>query len=149
MRVFLKFCSVGIIVLVVIAALGPAKWTPRTALGWEIAHVLGYCAITSMFCLAWPRLFVIGGALMAFAVLLEGLQAFTPDRSSNLLAALYGAGGVLAAAVLAEGFIRVRRSVPGRWKPTDRPRAICLPFEIFGHFGFVLPKWLRMQLIVV
>jgi hypothetical protein len=34
------------------------------------------------------------------------LQALTPDRSSNLLAALYGAGGVLAAALLAEYFIR-------------------------------------------
>jgi len=149
MRVFLKFCSVGIIVLVVIAALGPAKWTPRTALGWEIAHVLGYCAITSMFCLAWPRLFVIGGALMAFAVLLEGLQAFTPDRSSNLLAALYGAGGVLAAALLARSSSEYGGDVQGRRKLAERPRAIRLPFEIFGHFGFVLPKWLRMQLIVV
>jgi hypothetical protein len=46
---------------------------------------------------------------MAFAVLLEGLQAFTPDRSSNILAAFYGAGGVLAAALLAELFIRLRR----------------------------------------
>ena len=96
-------------VLLVIAALGPAKWTPRTALGWEIDHVLGYFAITSFVCLAWPRPFVVGGALMAFAVLLEGLQALTPDRSSNLMAAFYGVGGVMAAALFAELFIRVRR----------------------------------------
>ena len=92
MRVFMKFCSVAIMVLLVIAALGPAKWTPRTALGWEIDHFLGYFAITLIVCLAWPRPFVVGGALAAVAVLLEGLQALTPDRSSNLLAAFYGAG---------------------------------------------------------
>ena len=109
MRVFLKFCSVAIIVLVVIAALGPAKWTPRTALGWEIDHFVGYFAITSFVCLAWPRPFVVGGALMAGGALLEGLQALTPDRTANLQAAFYGAGGALAAALLAELVIRVRR----------------------------------------
>ena len=94
-------------VLLVIAALGPAKWTPRTALGWEIDHFLGYFAITTLIGLAWPRPFVVGGALIAVAVLLEGLQALTPDRSSNRIAAFYGAGGVLVAAPLAELFIRV------------------------------------------
>ena len=52
MRVFLKFCSVAIVVMLMIAARGPAKWTPRTALGWEIDHFLGYFAITSFVCLA-------------------------------------------------------------------------------------------------
>jgi hypothetical protein len=32
---FLKFCSVAILVLVVIMALGPEKRQPRTGLGWE------------------------------------------------------------------------------------------------------------------
>jgi len=96
-------------VLLVIVALGPANWQPRTGLGWEIEHFIGYFAFTLMFCLAWPRPFIVGGALMAVAVLLEGLQAFTPDRSSNLRAAFYGAGGVLVAALLAELFIRARR----------------------------------------
>jgi hypothetical protein len=40
---------------------------------------------------------------MVFAVLLEGLQAFMPDRSSYYLAALYSAAGVLA--LLAELFV--------------------------------------------
>jgi hypothetical protein len=109
----LKFCSVAIIVLLVIIALGPAKWTPRTALGWEIDHFVGYFAITSFVCLAWPRPLVVGGALMAAAALLETLQALTPDRSSYFLAAFYGAGGALAAALLAELFIRVRRRRAG------------------------------------
>jgi hypothetical protein len=48
-----------------------------------------------------PRPFVVRGALTATAVLLEGLQGLTPDRTPNFLAALYGAGGV-PAALLAE-----------------------------------------------
>ena len=108
-KLIARFCSVAIMVLLVIAALGPAKWAPRTALGWEVDHFVGYFAITSLVCLAWPRPFVVGGALMAVSALLEGLQALTPDRSSNLLAAFYGAGGALAAALLAELFIRARK----------------------------------------
>jgi hypothetical protein len=46
---------------------------------------------------------------MAAAALLEGLQALTPDRVPNLEAALYGAGGTLAAALLAALFTRVRK----------------------------------------
>jgi hypothetical protein len=40
---------------------------------------------------------------------LEGLQTFTPDRSANFFAALYGAGGVLSAALVGELFIRASR----------------------------------------
>jgi hypothetical protein len=36
----------AIMVLLVIGALGPANLTPRTALGWQIDHFLGYFAIT-------------------------------------------------------------------------------------------------------
>jgi hypothetical protein len=46
---------------------------------------------------------------MAIAALLEGLQALTPDRSAYLPAVFYGAGGALAAALIAELFIRARR----------------------------------------
>jgi hypothetical protein len=66
MRGFLRFCSVAGLVLLVIMALGPESWQPRT-----------------------------------------GLQAFTPDRTANVMAALYGAGGALAAALIAELFLHV------------------------------------------
>src|SRR5689334_25353510 len=104
-----KLGSLAIMVLLVIGALGPANWTPRTALGWQIDHFLGYFAITLLVCFAWPRPFLVGGVLVAAAFLLEGLQAFTPDRTANLVAALCGAGGVLAAALLAELFSRAWR----------------------------------------
>jgi VanZ family protein len=105
----LKVCSVTALVLLVFVALGPAKWQPRSGLGWEIDHFVGYFVFTLMFCLAWPRPLVIGGALMAFAVVLEGLQGFMPDRSSYFWAAVYSAAGVLAAALFAELFIRARK----------------------------------------
>jgi VanZ family protein len=89
-----------------IAALGPAKWAPRTELGWQFDHFIGYFGITLFVCLAWPRPFVVGGVIMAVAALLEGLQALTPDRSANLEAALWGAAGALAAALVSELLIR-------------------------------------------
>ena len=104
-----KVCSAAIMVLLVIGALGPARWTPRTALGWQMDHFLGYFAVTLLVCLAWPRPLLVGGVLVAAAFLLEGLQAFSPGRSANLVAALCSAGGVLAAALVAELFIRAWR----------------------------------------
>jgi VanZ family protein len=77
-----------------------------TGLGWQIDHVVGYFGFTLMFCLAWPRPLMVGGALMASAMLLEALQALTPDRHCDLQAAFYGVGGALAAALLAYVFIR-------------------------------------------
>jgi len=109
-----KVCSGVILILLVIAALGPENRTPRTPLGWQFDHFIGYFAITPVVCFAWPRPFVVAGVLVAAAFLLEGLQAFTPDRSANLEAALCGAGGVLAAALVAELLIRARR-----WPPTN------------------------------
>jgi VanZ family protein len=98
---------VPIIVLLVIAALGPEKWAPRTQLGWQFDHFIGYFGIALFVCFAWPRPFMVGGALMAAAALLEGLQAFTPDRSAYLPAIFYGAAGALVAALIAEFVIRI------------------------------------------
>ena len=116
-----KICSGVIMVLLLIAALGPAKWAPRTELGWQFDHFIGYFGITLFICLAWPRPLLVGGLIMVVAALLEGLQALTPDRSANLEAALWGAGGALAAALVAELVIRV-------WRLRAR-RKLLLPDE--------------------
>jgi hypothetical protein len=113
-KLMLKVCSVAVLVLLVFAALGPAKWQLRTGLGWQIDHFVGYFALTLVVCLAWPRALVVGGALMASAVLLEGLQAFTPDRFADFYAAMYSAGGVMAAVLPADLFIRAPRQLNGR-----------------------------------
>ena len=104
-RVLQAFCLVGLVVLAIVG-LGPASWQPRSGLGWQIDHFVGYCVITLICCAAWPRPLLIGGALMLFAVLLEGLQAVMPDRSSYWLAAVYSACGVLLGALIVNLFIR-------------------------------------------
>ena len=109
LKLTLKVCCIAALAVLTFVALGPATWQPRSGIGWEIDHFVGYFVFTSMFCLAWPEPFLVGGALTAFAVMLEGLQAFMPDRSSYYMAAVYSAAGVLAAALLAEFFIRAWR----------------------------------------
>ena len=102
----LRGCCIAGLVLLVGIGLGPANWQPRSGLGWEIDHFAGYFVITLVVCMAWPRPFVVAAALIVFAVVLEALQALTPDRWSNPLAAFYSACGVLAGALLAYVFIR-------------------------------------------
>jgi VanZ family protein len=110
MRVWMRFCSFVVICFLVYVHLGPVRWQPpRTGLGWQLDHFLGYFAATSNVWLAWPkRPFVVGGFLMVTAVLLEALQVFTPDRHADFHAALYGAFGALTQALLAALLIRVR-----------------------------------------
>jgi VanZ family protein len=94
-----------LVLLLVFAALGPAKLQLRTGLGWRFDHVAGYFGFTVMFCMAWARPVVVGGALIATAMLLEALQALTPDRCCDLEAALLSAGGALAGALVADLFL--------------------------------------------
>ena len=71
---------------IVFAQLGPGDWQLRTGFGWQTEHVLAYFVVTSIVCLVWPRPLVVGPALMVASMLLEGLQALTPDRHANFLA---------------------------------------------------------------
>ena len=102
MRLLIVFCSIASMALLVFAHLSPAKWKPRTGLGGPIDHFLAYFAVTLIVFLAWPQPLVVGAALMGVSALLEGLQRFTIDRTPSFLAAFCGAGGALAAALLAE-----------------------------------------------
>jgi hypothetical protein len=74
---------------------------------------------------------------MVASMLLEALQALTPTRHADLLAGLYGAGGALAAALLAKLFTRA-----WRWRTPLRKVKIAgelavVAFAILGcGFGF-------------
>lgn len=59
-----KACCVPILLMLVIAAVGPEKWAPRTSLGFQFDHFIGYFGLTLFFCFAWPRPVVVGGAFM-------------------------------------------------------------------------------------
>ncbi len=114
-RPMAKVCGATVLVLLLVfAALGPAKWQIRTGLGWQIDHVVGYFGFTLMFCFAWPRPLLVGGTLLVSGFLLEGLQALTPDRHCYFPGALYSAAGALAAALLVDLFIRAPRWLSGR-----------------------------------
>ena len=82
----------------VVASLIPANMQIRTGLHWQVEHFLVYFFATSIFCLAWPRPFIVAGVMMAFAALLEALQGLTPDRTPDLPTALSAAAGALTAA---------------------------------------------------
>ena len=113
-KILLKVCSAAAFLLLIYAALGPEKWIPRSGFGWRVDHFFGYFALTLMFCFAWRRPLVVGGAFMALAVLLEGLQAFTPDRHADFYAALISASGAMAAILPADFFIRAPTRTTGR-----------------------------------
>jgi VanZ family protein len=132
--------------LLLFAALGPATLQVRTGLGWQFDHVIGYFGFAVLFSLSWRRPLAVGGILMASAMVLEALQALTPDRHCDLEAALYGVAGALVGAVFAElcgrALIRlnaqrvlVLQSSP-RWPSpsmigtdlaTGSPRAVAIP----------------------
>ena len=61
-KLTLKVCSVAVLALIVIAALGPGKLVPRSGLGWQVDHVVGYFGFTLMFCLTWQRPRIMGEA---------------------------------------------------------------------------------------
>jgi VanZ family protein len=109
MRFWMRVSSFAVICFLVYVHLGPAKWQPpRTGLGWQWDHFLGYFAATSIIWLAWPkRPFVVGGLMMVTSAVLEALQVFTPDRHADFYAAVYGACGALALTLLAVLLIRI------------------------------------------
>ena len=122
-----KICGVTVLVLLLLfCALGPAKLQYRTGLGWQIDHVVGYFVFTMGFWFVWPRPFIIGGALMLVAMLLEALQAVTPDRHCDLQGVLYSVGGVLIAALVAHLLTRIRLKVLPRMRlvRASRPRPL-------------------------
>ena len=113
-----KAFGVAVLVLIIVfAALGPAKWQYRTGLGWQFDHFVGYFGFTLLICLAWPRALLVAGSVIAFAALLEGLQALTPDRTADVHAVLCSAAGVLGAALPAELFARASQRLNARMLP--------------------------------
>ena len=112
-RLIALLCMTGATALT-LATLLPSKWVPRTGLGWEGEHFIVYFATTIVLSLASRRPYVVASALMIFAGILEAAQGLTPDRFPDITAALSGAAGVIAAAMLVVLFFRARRALPIR-----------------------------------
>jgi hypothetical protein len=112
--------SIGVaaaVLLVAIAAdsLVPVAWQVRTGLHWLIEHFLAYFAVTLLFCLAWPRPFLVAACLMVVAGAMEALQGLTADRIPDPATAFCGAAGVSIGALLASLMTDLwpARRVPG------------------------------------
>jgi VanZ family protein len=87
---------------IVYAALGPVDWQVRLGLHWLVEHFVVYFAVTTAFCLAWPRPMAVAAVLLPFAVALEAAQMLTPDRVPDFATALSAATGIAVAALLAD-----------------------------------------------
>ena len=105
-----------LLIATAVASLIPAHMQIRTGLHWQVEHFLVYFVATSIFCLAWPRPFIVAGVMVAFSALLEALQGLTPDRTPDLPTALSAAAGALTAGVLAWLVIRLRKLALARAK---------------------------------
>jgi len=106
---WLRLSGAAAIALLVIASLTSMMAQPRTILGWQLEHFLGYFVATLIVCAAWPRPLTIAVLLVLLAGVLEILQYFTPDRHPNFMAVVWSAGGTVLASALAELLIRARK----------------------------------------
>ena len=111
----------------VMAALLPTKWVPRTGLGWQVEHFSIYFATTLILCITFPSPYVVPISVIVSSAILEALQVLTPDRVPDLTTAPCGAAGAIVAAILIEFFIRAR----GRHAP---------PTDGFGRDASVAPR---------
>jgi VanZ family protein len=113
---WIALCGVIVLIAAIVASLIPANMQLRTGLHWQVEHFLVYFVATSIFCLAFPRPFIVAGVIVAFSALIEGLQGLTPDRTPDLPTALAAAAGAFSAGVLAKLIILARKLALARAK---------------------------------
>ena len=100
---WIQLCGVAAFVLLVYAALIlPARIEQMRTGHWFTEHFVGYFVTGIILCFGWRRPFLVAGILTITAVVLEGLQALSPNHSANLLSVLGGASGAWLAALVVE-----------------------------------------------
>ena len=113
---WIALCGAIVLIAAIVASLIPVNMQIRTGLHWQVEHFLVYFIATVIFCLAWPRPFIVAGVMVAFSALIETLQGLTPDRTPDLPTALAAASGALTAGVLAWLVIGLRKLALARPK---------------------------------
>ena len=106
---WLRLLGVALLVTIMIATLMPAGWQFRLGLHWLVEHFLAYFAVTTIFCLVWPRPMQVAAVLLPLALLLEAAQGLTPDRTPDPATALSAAAGISLAALLADLVLTLRQ----------------------------------------
>jgi len=110
----LAIAGAVLIVAIAVAALIPEGWQFRIGLHWLIEHFLAFFTVTLVFCVAWPRPTRVAAALLPVALVIETLQALTPDRTADPATALMAAAGVATAALLADLVIVLQKRAKAR-----------------------------------
>jgi len=113
---WIQICGVIAFVFVVFASLLLPEQVEQMRTGhWFAEHFVGYFLASAVICLGWRRPFLVAGVLTVAAFVLEGLQALTPNHSSNLLSVLGGASGAWLASLIIEALrvASMRRRSPG------------------------------------
>jgi VanZ family protein len=87
---------------IAVASLVPKAWQFRLGLHWLVEHFLAYFALTAVFSIASRKPIAVAAALIPFALVLETLQALTPDRVPDPVTALFAVTGVASATLLAD-----------------------------------------------
>jgi hypothetical protein len=90
------------LVAIAVTALIPEAWQVRTGLHWLAEHFLAFFTVTLVLCLAWPKPMRVAAVLLPLALVIETLQALTPDRTADTATALFAAAGVASAALFAD-----------------------------------------------
>jgi VanZ family protein len=98
---WIAVAAVTLLVAIAADSLVPVAWQVRSGLHWLIEHFLAYFVLTLVYCLAWPRPFIVVVVLMAVAGAIEALQGLTSDRIPDLATAFCGAAGVAVGALIA------------------------------------------------
>ena len=75
---WMALCGAIVLIAAIVASLIPANMQIRTGLHWQVEHFLLHFFATAIFCLAWPRPFIVACMMMAFAAPLEALQRADP-----------------------------------------------------------------------
>ena len=61
------FFVATVVALLVVASLSSVMAQPRTVLGWQFEHFLGYFVATFIVCIAISRTWAVAGAMVAAA----------------------------------------------------------------------------------
>lgn len=98
----------AMVALLVLSLLPPSADLPST--GWDKTnHVLGFAALGWLGHRSWPgRLRATLVGLLAYGVLIEGLQSLTPDRSAEFADVIADGIGLALGAALSV-FVAARR----------------------------------------
>lgn len=110
---------------ITLATLSPLDWRPQTIFHADVDRFLAFVLVTLASVVAFPRRWpVIAAAIIAFAGVLELLQALEPTRHARLDDALVKMAGAVIGALLGRG-VTEARLLRARYRLLRRRRAIA------------------------